>query len=175
MNIGFSNTPLQVHRLHRYNVAVRMHAKDRALREKVYRAYLARASEFSQTEKKEDGKGDNAPLIEKILSLRLEKAKLLGYENFAEVSMAKKMAGMRGGDGGGRLCLHPTRASVCAIRTKRLKTASSALNTPSLSSLFYLSTTSQIPVEKVFCTSVKSQFAPQRKREIEERNTNTAA
>lgn len=73
-------------------MAVRMHAKDRALREKVYRAYLARASEFSQTEKKADGKGDNAPLIEKILALRKEKAELLGYSTFAEVSMAKKMA-----------------------------------------------------------------------------------
>ena len=93
-------------------MAVRMHAKDRALREKVYRAYLARASEFSQTEKKEDGKGDNAPLIEKILSLRLEKAKLLGYENFAEVSMAKKMAGMRGGGRGGGALSTPY-TSVC--------------------------------------------------------------
>jgi oligopeptidase A len=53
----------------------------------VYRAYLARASEFSTTEGKADGKGDNAPLIERILSLRREKAQLLGYANFAEVSM----------------------------------------------------------------------------------------
>lgn len=94
-------------------MAVRMHAEDRALREKVYRAYLARASEFAvvdadadagdasaaaageEKEKDDDAatrKGDNAPLIEKILALRQEKAKLLGYDNFAQVSMAKKMA-----------------------------------------------------------------------------------
>lgn len=79
-------------------MAVRSHAENRALREKVYRAYLARASAFFAqyaADSKEDGKkplGDNAPLIEQILTLRQEKAKLLGYENFAEVSMAKKMA-----------------------------------------------------------------------------------
>ena len=38
------------------------------------------------------GEGDNAPLIERILTLRAEKAKLLGYGTFADVSMAKKMA-----------------------------------------------------------------------------------
>ena len=39
-----------------------------------------------------NGAGDNAPLIERILALREEKASLLGYDTFAEVSMAKKMA-----------------------------------------------------------------------------------
>ena len=74
-------------------IAVRSHAADRSLREKVYRAYLARASEFASDGKVVKGeKGDNAPLIEKILTLRAEKAKLLGYDKFAEVSMAKKMA-----------------------------------------------------------------------------------
>jgi oligopeptidase A len=76
-------------------MAVRMHAENRELREKVYRAYLARASEFAaDAAEGEDGKkkGDNAPLIERILTLRAEKAKLLGYDTFAEVSMAKKMA-----------------------------------------------------------------------------------
>ena len=83
-------------------MAVRSHAKNRDLREKVYRAYLARASEFmvksdsddtkEAKEGKKKGDGDNAPLIEKILSLRKEKAKLLGYDTFADVSMAKKMA-----------------------------------------------------------------------------------
>ena len=38
------------------------------------------------------GELDNTPLIDKILKLRLEKAKLLGYNNFAEVSLATKMA-----------------------------------------------------------------------------------
>ena len=79
-------------------MAVRSHAENRALREKTYRAYLARASQFfAPFERADDAKsdtkvGDNAPLIERILTLRQEKAQLLGYANFAEVSMAKKMA-----------------------------------------------------------------------------------
>jgi oligopeptidase A len=80
-------------------MAVRSHAENRALREKVYRAYLARASQFFEpfastpADASEPKKlGDNAPLIERILTLRQEKAALLGYDNFAEVSMAKKMA-----------------------------------------------------------------------------------
>lgn len=59
------------------------HCKNRALREEMYRAYLTRASE---------GESDNTPIINKILSLRQEKAKLLSYEHHADVSMAKKMA-----------------------------------------------------------------------------------
>ena len=56
----------------------------RQLREDFYRAYLTRAS---------SGDTDNTPIIEKTLALRQEKAKLLGYSNFAEVSMAKKVRG----------------------------------------------------------------------------------
>lgn len=37
------------------------------------------------------GETDNAPLIESILSLKLEKAKLLGYSHHADVSMASKV------------------------------------------------------------------------------------
>lgn len=59
------------------------HCRNRALRENVYRAYITRASE---------GELDNTPLIPQILKLRQEKAKLLGYANFAEVSLAEKMA-----------------------------------------------------------------------------------
>ena len=84
-------------------MAVRAHAENRALREKTYKAYLTRASEFFEkyapakddddsVSEKTKPIGNNAPLIEQILSLRLEKAKLLGYDNFAEVSMATKMA-----------------------------------------------------------------------------------
>merc|ERR1711871_1366618 len=62
---------------------VMLHAKNRELREELYREYLTRAS---------SGETDNTPNIEEILTLRQEKAKLLGYANFAEVSMAKKMA-----------------------------------------------------------------------------------
>ena len=55
----------------------------RDLREKVYKAYITRAS---------SGELDNAPLIDRILELRQEKARLLGYDSFAEVSLASKMA-----------------------------------------------------------------------------------
>ncbi|XP_006648170.2 probable cytosolic oligopeptidase A [Oryza brachyantha] len=64
-------------------IAVMQHAQNRALREEVYRAYLTRAS---------SGDLDNTNIISQILKLRLEKAKLLGYKNYAEVSMAQKMA-----------------------------------------------------------------------------------
>lgn len=54
----------------------------RALREELYRAYITRAS---------SGKSDNTPLIEKTLALRREQAQLLGYPNYAEVSLASKV------------------------------------------------------------------------------------
>jgi len=59
------------------------HGRRRDLREKLYRAYIARAS---------DGELDNAPLIDRILELRVEMAGLLGFESYAEVSLASKMA-----------------------------------------------------------------------------------
>ncbi|XP_022740421.1 probable cytosolic oligopeptidase A [Durio zibethinus] len=64
-------------------ISVMQHARNRALREEVYRAYVTRAS---------SGDLDNTPIINQILKLRLEKAKLLNYNNYAEVSMATKMA-----------------------------------------------------------------------------------
>ncbi|GAV74746.1 Peptidase_M3 domain-containing protein [Cephalotus follicularis] len=64
-------------------ISVMQHARNRALREEVYRAYVSRAS---------SGDLDNTPIIDQILKLRLEKAKLLNYNNYAEVSMATKMA-----------------------------------------------------------------------------------
>ncbi|KAJ9564447.1 hypothetical protein OSB04_000413 [Centaurea solstitialis] len=64
-------------------VSVIQHAKNRALREEIYRAYVTRAS---------SGDLDNTPIIDQILKLRLAKAKLLGYNNYAELSMATKMA-----------------------------------------------------------------------------------
>jgi oligopeptidase A len=59
------------------------HARRRDLREHAYRAYITRASE---------GEFDNAPLIEKILALRREKAALLGYASYAALSLDSKMA-----------------------------------------------------------------------------------
>ncbi|QBE64716.1 M3 family metallopeptidase [Pseudoduganella lutea] len=66
-------------------------ADSRALREKVYRANATKASElgdvFSEREK-----WDNSANIVKLLKLRSEEAQLLGYKNFAEVSLVPKMA-----------------------------------------------------------------------------------
>ncbi|XP_076896245.1 putative cytosolic oligopeptidase A [Bidens hawaiensis] len=64
-------------------MSVIQHAKNRALREEIYRAYVTRAS---------SGDLDNTSVIDQILKLRLAKAKLLGYNNYAELSMATKMA-----------------------------------------------------------------------------------
>jgi oligopeptidase A len=60
--------------------------RNRALRERLYRAYVTRASDQG------DPKFDNTPLVREILALRQEEAKLLGYPNFAEVSVVPKMA-----------------------------------------------------------------------------------
>jgi oligopeptidase A len=65
---------------------VMQYAKDRALRETIYRASATRASEFGKME------WDNAPLIARTLKLKKEGAALLGYANFAEVSLVPKMA-----------------------------------------------------------------------------------
>lgn len=59
------------------------HSVRRDLREKLYRVFISRAS---------SGDLNNAPLIERILELRQEQAKLLGYSSYAEVSLAAKMA-----------------------------------------------------------------------------------
>lgn len=63
-------------------------ADDRALRQEFYTAYSTRASELGPNA----GKWDNTELMEKILSLRHEEAQLLGFANFAELSLATKMA-----------------------------------------------------------------------------------
>ncbi|KAF9678135.1 hypothetical protein SADUNF_Sadunf07G0003500 [Salix dunnii] len=64
-------------------MSVMQHAKNRGLREEIYRAYVTRAS---------SGDLNNTAIIDEILKLRMEKAKLLNYNNYAEVSMATKMA-----------------------------------------------------------------------------------
>ena len=65
---------------------VLQYADDRALRETVYKANVTRASEFG------DAKLDNTGLIGQIIALRAEEAALLGFGNFAEVSLVAKMA-----------------------------------------------------------------------------------
>lgn len=64
-------------------------AKSSALREKLYHAYVTRASDQAEG----DGKRfDNTAVMQEILALRLEESQLLGYRNFAEVSVVTKMA-----------------------------------------------------------------------------------
>ena len=59
------------------------------LRKKLYRAYVTRASDQADAE---FASLDNSALIQEILQLRQEEAHLLGFKNFAEVSVATKMA-----------------------------------------------------------------------------------
>ena len=62
------------------------YADNRALRERMYIAYNTRASELGKAEL------DNSPLMVRILKLRAEEAHLLGYADYAELSLATKMA-----------------------------------------------------------------------------------
>ncbi|TLX57715.1 oligopeptidase A [Stutzerimonas nosocomialis] len=68
--------------------AVMTYADDRALREEVYTAYSTRASDQGPNA----GQFDNGPVMAEILDLRQELAKLLGFANYAELSLATKMA-----------------------------------------------------------------------------------
>ncbi len=62
------------------------YAHNRTLRERMYHAFVTRASEFGDPER------DNTPLIAEILRLRRRQAELLGYEDYAQVSLEPKMA-----------------------------------------------------------------------------------
>ncbi len=63
------------------------YAANRTIREKLYRAYITRASELDSPDR------DNTPVISRLLDIRREEAKLLGMQDYAEVSLATKMAG----------------------------------------------------------------------------------
>lgn len=65
---------------------VMQYAENRGLRETFYRAHVTRASEFGKPE------FDNTSVITRELRLRKEKARLLGYKSFAELSLVPKMA-----------------------------------------------------------------------------------
>ena len=67
---------------------VMMHADNRELRKEVYTAFSTRASELGP----DAGKFDNSQLMPEILALRHELAELLDFNNFAELSLATKMA-----------------------------------------------------------------------------------
>jgi oligopeptidase A len=69
-------------------IPVITYADNRALRREMYEAYVTRASDTGP----HAGKWDNTPVMEKILALRHESAQLLGFNNYAEYSIAPKMA-----------------------------------------------------------------------------------
>jgi len=68
--------------------AVMTYADDRALRREVYEAFTTRASELGPHARH----WDNADNMVQLLALRHEQAQLLGFQNFAEYSLATKMA-----------------------------------------------------------------------------------
>lgn len=68
--------------------AVMTYADNRELRREVYTAYCTRASDQGPYA----GKWDNSDIMEQILALRHEKAQLLGFNNYAELSLTTKMA-----------------------------------------------------------------------------------
>ena len=68
--------------------AVMTYADDRALRREVYAAYTTRASELGP----HAGRWDNADIMTELLALRHEQAQLLGFDTFADYSLATKMA-----------------------------------------------------------------------------------
>ena len=69
---------------------VMQYASHRPLRAQMYRAYAVRASEFGDCASKPEWNND--ALIREILKLRSEMAQMLGYQNYAEVSLVPKMA-----------------------------------------------------------------------------------
>ncbi|ERS11395.1 oligopeptidase A [Alloalcanivorax xenomutans] len=69
-------------------LAVMSHARNRALREEMYRAFTTRASDQGP----DAGRFDNGPVMDEILALRDAQAKLLGFGSYAEKSLATKMA-----------------------------------------------------------------------------------
>jgi oligopeptidase A len=66
-------------------IAVMSHVKDRSIREKVYKAYIQRASQANEEK-------NNIPLIYEILKIKTEMAKMLGFSSYAEQSLSRKMA-----------------------------------------------------------------------------------
>ena len=67
---------------------VMTYCENRRLREEMYRAFVTRASEQGPNA----GKWDNSAVMEEILTLRVELAKLLGFEHYTDLSLATKMA-----------------------------------------------------------------------------------
>ena len=68
--------------------AVMSHATDRELRREMYQAWVTRASDHGPAA----GQYDNGPVMADILRLRQEAARILGFANYAELSLETKMA-----------------------------------------------------------------------------------
>ena len=66
---------------------VMTYAKNQTLREEVYKAYISRASEVGIT----STEFDNKAIMDEILSLRQEMATILGFGNYADLSIEGKM------------------------------------------------------------------------------------
>ena len=64
---------------------VLQYCENRELRKKVYEAYYNRGNTGNEY--------DNKEICAKIVALRLEKAKLMGYSNYAEMALESRMAG----------------------------------------------------------------------------------
>lgn len=73
-------------------LAIMTHVDNRELRETLYRAYVTRASEFDTHTNAKGESLNNADIMGQILQLREQKAQLLGFANYAEVSLSTKMA-----------------------------------------------------------------------------------
>lgn len=68
-------------------IAIMTYADNAPLREKFYNAYITRASDLGPNA----GKWDNSKVMQKILVLRQQMAKTLGFENYSQLSLATKM------------------------------------------------------------------------------------
>ncbi|SDQ66979.1 oligopeptidase A Metallo peptidase. MEROPS family M03A [Paraburkholderia fungorum] len=71
---------------------VMQYSENRQMREAMYRAYVTRASELGTQYGNGKAEWDNTSVLADQLKLRAEEARMLGYNNFAEVSLAPKMA-----------------------------------------------------------------------------------
>ncbi len=67
-------------------MGVMQYSEDRSLREKVYKAYVSRASELR------GGAHDNGPVMVEILTLKKQMAEILGYQHYADYALVPKMA-----------------------------------------------------------------------------------
>lgn len=73
-------------------LAIMTYADDRKLREEVYTAYSTRASDQTTETMLDNNRFDNSEIMAELLKLKQDKAHLLGFNNFAELSVESKMA-----------------------------------------------------------------------------------